>query len=386
MEDLHVYIHWPFCKSLCPYCDFNSMIQSGENMPTMLQAYLAEIKWHAEKLKNTHMVKTIFFGGGTPSLMNENEVESILKTIHDLFSVSENPEITLEANPTSFEIEKFKDFKLAGINRISIGVQSFNDDSLSQIGRKHSSNEAKKAIENGMNIFGNVSFDLMFGLPNQTIDMLGDDLKTAMQFNSQHISIYNLTIEKGTEFFIKNKNKLLNLPKPDTIDQMDDLIKNELYKNSFARYEVSNYSKKDFESKHNIAYWKIKDYIGIGPGAHGRFTDGDKRYESMTFHNPTKWYTKILNHESGFQKLNPIDESDQIKEILLMGLRIFDGIDIKDIKHRLNIDLLSQISTISLKNLSESGMIQLDSENNILKPTTKGIDFVSYISKCLFSH
>jgi oxygen-independent coproporphyrinogen-3 oxidase len=362
------------------------MIQSGENMPTMLQAYLAEIKWHAEKLKNTHMVKTIFFGGGTPSLMNENEVESILKTIHDLFSVSENPEITLEANPTSFEIEKFKDFKLAGINRISIGVQSFNDDSLSQIGRKHSSNEAKKAIENGMNIFGNVSFDLMFGLPNQTIDMLGDDLKTAMQFNSQHISIYNLTIEKGTEFFIKNKNKLLNLPKPDTIDQMDDLIKNELYKNSFARYEVSNYSKKDFESKHNIAYWKIKDYIGIGPGAHGRFTDGDKRYESMTFHNPTKWYTKILNHESGFQKLNPIDESDQIKEILLMGLRIFDGIDIKDIKHRLNIDLLSQISTISLKNLSESGMIQLDSENNILKPTTKGIDFVSYISKCLFSH
>lgn len=386
MEDLHVYIHWPFCKSLCPYCDFNSMIQSGENMPTMLQAYLAEIKWHAEKLKNTHMVKTIFFGGGTPSLMNENEVESILKTIHDLFSVSENPEITLEANPTSFEIEKFKDFKLAGINRISIGVQSFNDDSLSQIGRKHSSNEAKKAIENGMNIFGNVSFDIMFGLPNQTIDMLGDDLKTAMQFNSQHISIYNLTIEKGTEFFIKNKNKLLNLPKPDTIDQMDDLIKNELYKNSFARYEVSNYSKKDFESKHNIAYWKIKDYIGIGPGAHGRFTDGDKRYESMTFHNPTKWYTKILNHESGFQKLNPIDESDQIKEILLMGLRIFDGIDIKDIKHRLNIDLLSQISTISLKNLSESGMIQLDSENNILKPTTKGIDFVSYISKCLFSH
>jgi len=386
MEDLHVYIHWPFCKSLCPYCDFNSMIQSGENMPTMLQAYLAEIKWHAEKLKNTHMVKTIFFGGGTPSLMNENEVESILKTIHDLFSVSENPEITLEANPTSFEIEKFKDFKLAGINRISIGVQSFNDDSLSQIGRKHSSNEAKKAIENGMNIFGNVSFDIMFGLPNQTIEMLGDDLKTAMQFNSQHISIYNLTIEKGTEFFIKNKNKLLNLPKPDTIDQMDDLIKNELYKNSFARYEVSNYSKKDFESKHNIAYWKIKDYIGIGPGAHGRFTDGDKRYESMTFHNPTKWYTKILNHESGFQKLNPIDESDQIKEILLMGLRIFDGIDIKDIKHRLNIDLLSQISTISLKNLSESGMIQLDSENNILKPTTKGIDFVSYISKCLFSH
>ncbi len=386
MEDLHVYIHWPFCKSLCPYCDFNSMIQSGENMPTMLQAYLAEIKWHAEKLENTHMVKTIFFGGGTPSLMNANEVESILKTIHDLFSVSENPEITLEANPTSFEIEKFKDFKLAGINRISIGVQSFNDDSLSQIGRKHSSNEAKKAIENGMNIFGNVSFDLMFGLPNQTIDMLGDDLKTAMQFNSQHISIYNLTIEKGTEFFIKNKNKLLNLPKPDTIDQMDDLIKNELYKNSFARYEVSNYSKKDFESRHNIAYWKIKDYIGIGPGAHGRFTDGDKRYESMTFHNPTKWYTKILNHESGFQKLNPIDENDQIKEILLMGLRILDGIDIKDIKHRLNIDLLSQISTISLKNLSESGMIQLDSENNILKPTTKGIDFVSYISKCLFSH
>lgn len=311
--------------------------------------------------------------------MKSKEILSIISCIKDCFLMEMECEITIEANPTSFESLKMEGFEKCGINRISIGVQSFDDENLIKIGRKHSSKEAFDAIKLAEIIFPEVSFDLMFGLPNQSIDSLRGELDFAMSnFTNNHISLYNLTIEKGTDFFSMHKKGKLILPVEDEIDEMHNLVHSVLIENDFNRYEVSNYAKRDKKSMHNIGYWKIKDYIGIGAGAHGRVFF-DKRFETMNIHTPSKWADCVLEKSNGLQKFSPISIDDQIGEILIMGLRIFDGIDVCDISDRIGINLFDFLNISALERLSKDGFVKFS--NKFIKPTVKGIDFVNYISK-----
>lgn len=380
--DLHVYIHWPFCESLCPYCDFNSFVIKNFNRRAFLSSYIKEIEYFANKISKTYKVTTIYFGGGTPSLMHDSEISEILHCIKQNFKIIDNPEVTIEANPSSSSQENFQKYSKIGINRISIGVQSFNENNLKFLGRKHSKDEAILAINGAKQCFENYSFDLIYGLKNQTVKDFQFELEFALEkFSPPHISIYNLTIEKNTPFFTMHKNGKLNLPNQDINDEMYDLTKVICERNNLKQYEVSNFSKLGCESKHNMGYWKIKDYLGIGAGAHGRIFVNGERFETMNFHKPQIWLKNIEKFGHSMEIFDKITEKNQINEILLMGLRIKDGIDIFEIKNRLKIDLFSKISLQSLIKLKNDEMINFDA--NKIIPTTKGINFVNYIAKCL---
>ncbi|QED23377.1 radical SAM family heme chaperone HemW [Candidatus Deianiraea vastatrix] len=385
MQELFVYIHWPFCKSLCPYCDFNSFIYSYEDRKIFASSYEKEILHYSEKIAKTHKVKTIFFGGGTPSLMEKHEVLSIISLIKNNFICDDDIEITLEANPSSFEAEKFSDFKDAGVNRVSIGIQSFDDFFLKQIGRTHSSIDAENAVKSACKIFKNVSFDLMFGLPKQTVADLNRDFDFALNsFSQSHISAYNLTIEKGTDFFAMAKNNQLSLPNTEILEEMYDIVGKKMENFGFNRYEVSNYAKNGFECRHNLGYWQVKDYIGIGAGAHGRvFIDG-RRFETMNHHKPSKWSEIVQKNGIGTQKFEEITHENQVYEILLMSLRTKLGIDIKDIKNRLKIDIFDNIDTEKLDFLIKNNLLLM--ENDKIYPSDDGLKMVNYIVKHLIKN
>jgi len=385
IKDLYLYIHWPFCESLCPYCDFNSFLYNLEDRGKFLSAYLIEIQDYAKDLSKTHVLKTIFFGGGTPSLMNENEVEEILKCIYKCFKLDDKIEISFEANPSSFEIAKFKDFKLCGINRISIGVQSFDEKNLKILGRRHNKNEAIFAIESACDIFQNTSFDLMFGMQGQGENEIISELDFALnRFKNQHISVYNLAIEKGTDFYAMYKRGELILPNEEVLSNMYDASIKKMEEFGFLQYEVSNYAKNGFKSKHNMGYWQIKDYIGIGSGAHGRFFIDNQRFEAMNLHSPLKWMEKVIDSRRGLQKCHKISIRNQVYEVFLMSMRIFDGIDIMDIKNRLKIDILEYINFTKMQFLVENNMII--ATDKYIKPTKIGIKMVNYLVKCLLKN
>lgn len=266
--EIAIYIHWPFCESKCPYCDFNSHVSKIIDQESWKKRYLSEIYLY-KNLISYYKIRSIFFGGGTPSLMNPDIISKILELINK-FSNIDKAEITLEANPTSFEVNKFKDFKLAGINRVSIGTQSFNDKNLVFLGRNHDSKLALYAIENAANIFSNYSFDLIYALPGQEVNDWMQELEFSVSLQSPHISLYQLTIEDNTKFAAQYKAKRFSLPSNDIANQMYLHTNKFLKKNGYLHYEISNYAKKGFESRHNLAYWEYLPYIGIGPGAHGR--------------------------------------------------------------------------------------------------------------------
>ncbi|MFO1130041.1 MAG: radical SAM family heme chaperone HemW [Rickettsiales bacterium] len=285
-NEIAIYIHWPFCESLCPYCDFNSYVNKQIDHIAWKKRYLEEILFYKSILQN-YQIRSIFFGGGTPSLMQPNTVFEILNLINTISDIR-NAEITLEANPTSFEVAKFQDFKLAGINRVSLGVQSFDDNNLKFLGRNHSSKMAIAAIENSAKIFSNYSFDLIYALPNQTLDDWKKELEFSVKFNSNHISLYQLTIEENTKFSAQYKAKKFYLPENNIANQMYLYTNKFLKKFDYNHYEISNYAKLGYESRHNLAYWEYLPYIGIGPGAHGRLHNKLKDIQEMK-----NLYTKI---------------------------------------------------------------------------------------------
>ncbi len=380
--DLKFYVHWPFCKSLCPYCDFNSFVADDFDRKAFLQGYLAEIDFYAEKIAHSHLVSTIFFGGGTPSLMFPAEVSVILERIYAKFRCRENLEITLEANPTSSEAQKFEGYIAAGVNRISIGVQSFDEANLRILGRKHSKNEAISAIETAQKFCKNTSFDLMYGVTNQTVEDWARELDFAAKtFEISHISAYNLTIEKGTEFFSMRQKGLLELPKSEEIEKMYQITGEVLENYNFQRYEVSNYAKNGMKSQHNMGYWQIRDYVGIGAGAHGRIVIDGTRFETMNHHLPAKWAENMAKNGNALQTFRQIERQNQVYEILLMGLRIFEGIDVQEVKNRLGVDIFLEISEKKLENFISQGMLIV--ENGRIAPSSQGISFVNYIVKCL---
>jgi oxygen-independent coproporphyrinogen-3 oxidase len=348
-----------------------------------LLAYQHEIDFFAARV-GQRKVKTIFFGGGTPSLMPIFLVEEILKKISSRFNIDENCEITLEANPTSFEAEKFKDLKKIGINRLSLGIQALNDQDLQFLKRNHSAKESIETIEKTAKIFDNFSFDLIYARPNQTLKNWQNELEKAISFNTKHLSLYQLTIEKGTQFFSQYQKKEFILPDENLSADFYQLTNQITAEKGFINYEISNYGKKNFFSRHNLRYWQSEDYIGIGAGAHSRvyFTDEKNKSAIQMISSPDSWMKKAISQNAGIQKIEKIDKMQLLEEIILMGLRLEEGIDNEVFLANFNKNLLDIFDEKKLKEMQKNSLIIFD-KNSIKIAKDKKIISNSIISKIL---
>lgn len=365
---LALYIHYPFCKSKCPYCDFNSHVRANINHEAFTRAYEKEIEFFAPQLKD-RKINSIFFGGGTPSLMPLELVERILRKISQHWLIENNCEITLETNPTSFEATKFKGFRAAGVNRLSVGIQALNDEDLKFLGREHSSKEAILVIENAAKIFDNFSFDLIYARPKQTLEAWKEELSRALQFGSKHISLYQLTIEKGTNFFSDFKQKKFVMPSEELSAEFYHTTNQITASNGFKLYEISNYAKKNFECEHNLVYWQGGDYLGIGAGAHSRvFLDGEKnRSALMMKHEPTAWLSSVEANSHGIQNHNKISTEELLEELILTSLRLEKGLENKIFKNFFNKNLNEIFDYEKLQKLENQGLIEFNEERIKIK-------------------
>ena len=366
---ISIYIHWPFCSSKCPYCDFNSHIKKNIDHQEWGNGLISEfnyiIKTYFSENLDKYYLKSIFFGGGTPSLIESSLIKKIVKKCvkkFKYFSLSNEVEITLEANPNSLNRSKLLSFRDAGINRISIGAQSFSKKFLNFLGRDHSANEAKRNIEHARKIFNNVSFDLIYAMPNQTIYEWERTLETALQFEPDHLSLYQLTIEKGTVFYqMFRKGTLLPMDN-DLASEMYSITENLTQKNEIPAYEVSNYSKKDRNCYHNLNYWEAGDWLGIGPGAVSRFFYNNKRTQVDVRKDPNRWLNSMKIHSNGIKSVNSETIEEFWREKLLMGLRLVKGVNIKPIKNILNMNKVYELVDSNFLNLN----------NDIMKTTFNG--------------
>ena len=321
-----VYVHWPFCASKCPYCDFNSHVHRG---PFDEQAYVAAYEReiaHAASLTPGRVVQSIFFGGGTPSLMSPWAVESIINSITRHWTVETKAEITLEANPTSVEVERFKGFRSAGINRVSLGVQSLRPQPLADLGRRHSVEEAVAAVRIAQSVFDRSSFDLIYGRPNQTLDDWEDELKEGLWLAQGHISLYMLTIEQGTRYFDLHRAGKLIMPNEDLAADFYELTQELTAAAGMPAYEISNHARPGQESQHNLLYWRYGEYAGIGPGAHGRLLINNQRHATATEKMPFDWQKKVVTQGHGLVTDDVLTWEEQGDEFLVMGLRLREGI------------------------------------------------------------
>jgi oxygen-independent coproporphyrinogen-3 oxidase len=322
-----VYVHWPFCLSKCPYCDFNSHVRhGGYDEAHYVRAIQSEIAAAAERAPR-RTVSTIFFGGGTPSLMQPETVGAILDSIGKHWTVAGNVEVSLEANPTSVEATRFRGYRAAGVNRVSLGVQALDDQSLKELGRLHSAQEALDAIAVARSIFDRYSFDLIYARPRQTLAGWTAELKQAISEAAEHLSLYQLTIEPGTPFFGLHKAGKLIVPNDDLGRDLYDLTQSICGDAGLPAYEVSNHARPGAECRHNLVYWRGHEYAGVGPGAHGRLNIDGRRYATETEKKPEAWLARVAEHGHGLivdEKLQPNEVAD---EFLLMGLRLAEGID-----------------------------------------------------------
>ena len=322
-----VYVHWPFCLSKCPYCDFNSHVRHGGiDQSRYVQAYLREIEAMAARTPG-RTVSTIFFGGGTPSLMQPETVAAILDGIGRHWTVAPDVEVTLEANPTSVEAERFRGFRTAGVNRVSLGVQALDDASLKELGRLHTAEEALKAVAIARSVFDRYSFDLIYARPGQTPDAWAQELRRAIAEAAEHLSLYQLTIEADTPFFTLHKSGKLITPNDDIARELYDMTQEVCDAAGLSAYEISNHSRTGAESRHNLVYWRGDDYAGIGPGAHGRIEQDGRRYATATEKRPESWLMRVEALGHGLVVDEVLTREERADEYLLMGLRLAEGID-----------------------------------------------------------
>lgn len=346
MNNFGIYLHWPFCQSKCPYCDFNSHVSDAVNQRTWAKAFVSElVRYHNECPEP--VVSSVFFGGGTPSLMAPELVETILICIAELWGYTRDVEITLEANPTSVEARRFQDFRSAGVNRLSLGIQSLNNNDLKRLGRLHSASEALWALEIAQDAFLRVSFDLIYARQKQTLEDWHFELTRALSLGTDHLSLYQLTIEDGTAFGrLHAANKLPGLPTGDVSADMYALTQELCNTAGLPAYEVSNHARPWAQSSHNLTYWRGGDFLGIGPGAHGRLGVAGSRFATETELSPSLWLKAALSG-SGEVLRNKLDRRDIALEYLMMSLRLSEGLDLFRL-HNLDSDLLNNDKIVAL--------------------------------------
>ena len=322
-----VYVHWPFCLSKCPYCDFNSHVRHGGiDEARFVRAYETEIAATAERMPG-RTVSSIFFGGGTPSLMQPSSVQAILNCIGKHWTIAPGVEVTLEANPTSVEATRFRGFHAAGVNRVSLGVQALDDAALKELGRLHSAQEALDAVAVARSIFERYSFDLIYARPRQTLEAWAAELRRAVAEAAEHLSLYQLTIEPDTPFFGLHKAGKLPVPDEDLARDLYDLTQAVCSSAGLPAYEISNHARPGAECRHNLVYWRGHDYAGVGPGAHGRLTIDGRRTATATEKRPEAWLMRVEEGGTGLTVDEKLTSGEAADEYLLMGLRLAEGID-----------------------------------------------------------
>ena len=373
---LSLYVHWPYCESKCPYCDFNSHINETINIIDWTKSFKNQLYAMKEELIKKKIsfknLNAIFFGGGTPSLMPLEIIENILDISMKIYGFNEDIEITLEANPSSYDSKKFFKLKQIGINRLSIGVQSLNNSNLKFLGRLHNINDVEIALKDACNTFDNISVDLIYAFHGQKLNEWINELVSFLNRNNfQHLSLYQLTIEEGTKFYNDFKNNRIKVIDNDLAAKFFHKTNKILNDFEFINYEVSNYAKKGFRCKHNLNYWNSQNWIGIGPGAYGRLwsSNNKNRIEYQNYRNPKTWMSKNL-YKSEFEKITKLSSQISDTDTLTMGLRLYDGINISKLKKRSIINfgslkILENKKILSLKNdvlkVKKNHMIKLNS-------------------------
>ncbi len=326
-NSLAVYIHWPYCTRICPYCDFNVYKAKGEDN-ALVAAITNDLAWWRAQ-SGERVITSIHFGGGTPSLLKASEISQLIETVDTLWGLPKETEIALEANPNDADAVKWQAYRAAGITRLSLGVQTFNNAALDMLGRDHDAAQAKTAINNAVNIFPSVSADLIFGCSGQTQADLSTDLEILLGSGVQHISTYQLTIEPGTAFAkAESRGQKRTVDEEHSADFFEFII-SQLSQAEFDHYEVSNFAKAGHQSQHNLAYWRGYDYVGVGPGAHGRLTKGGMKSATICALTPSAYIENVANTQNGIEIKDVLSEEERAEEYILMGLRIQEGFSLK---------------------------------------------------------
>jgi putative oxygen-independent coproporphyrinogen III oxidase len=363
--DIGVYIHWPFCESKCAYCDFNSHVRESIDQPRWREALLAELRFEAA-LTQGRRVASIFFGGGTPSLMAPETVAALIAEVKRLWPSAPDLEITLEANPSSVEAGKFADFAGAGINRVSLGIQSLDDESLRFLTRRHDAREARCAIEIAQKYFPRMSFDLIYARPGQSVQSWQSELQEALGFGTQHLSLYQLTIEPNTGFAGQYKRGAFTLPDEDASVALFETTQSMMTAAGLPLYEISNHAAPGEECRHNLIYWKYCDYVGIGPGAHGRRT----ATATTRLKRPEAWLDAVTARSHGIETALALDTRTRAEEALLMGLRLASGIQATWFEARTGQALSTIVDAGEAASLCAHGLLEYSGDG--LKATPRG--------------
>ena len=358
-----LYVHWPFCRSKCPYCDFNSHVRESVDQQRWRRALLQELA-HYGQLTRGRQLDTIFFGGGTPSLMPPETVNAVLETAGGYWDIAPDLEVTLEANPTSSEAARFAEFAAAGVNRLSIGVQALNDRDLAFLGRQHSAAEALAAVGLARDAVPRFSFDLIYARPGQELSGWRDELDRALAEGPEHISLYQLTIEEGTAFHgARRRGELSELPEAAATD-LFEFTQTYLSRNGLPGYEISNHARPGAACRHNLIYWHYGDYVGIGPGAHGRLTFDSAKHATRQHRAPEVWLERVESQGHATQSDSLLTIEERLSELLMMGLRLLEGVprsaffrETGDSPERvLDQSVLSMLQEIDLVTLDQMGL------------------------------
>ncbi|WP_085907677.1 radical SAM family heme chaperone HemW [Kiloniella majae] len=374
-----IYIHWPFCLKKCPYCDFNSHVREEVSQERWRAALLQELDHYADLLKRSggegRIVSSVFFGGGTPSLMAPETAEALIQRIRKHWPCHNDLEITLEANPTSVESDKFAAFAQAGINRVSLGIQSLNDQDLQFLGREHSAAEALKAIDVARQNFERFSFDLIYARPTQNKQSWKEELERALAEGTKHLSLYQLTIEENTPFHGARRRGEFKELNPDTAAELYDITNDVMARQGMPNYEISNYANPGEESRHNLTYWKYGDYVGIGPGAHGRLTLTDNtalgnKIATRQHRAPEIWLSTVEQAGHATRTHSSVSVTERFEEMLMMGLRLNEGIKLVDIQNETGQNLNDLIQPNKMEQLEQEGLLSLG--KNRIRATIEG--------------
>jgi putative oxygen-independent coproporphyrinogen III oxidase len=355
-----LYVHWPFCVSKCPYCDFNSHVRESVDQAAWRDALLRDLAWEAEVFPGRGLA-SIFFGGGTPSLMEPATVAALIEAADGHWGLAPDVEITLEANPSSVEAARFADLAAAGVNRVSLGLQSLDDQALRFLGRAHDSAEGLAALATAQRCFGRVSFDLIYALPGQSERAWAEELGRALGFGTGHLSLYQLTIEPGTRFAAMAGRGELEARDPDEAAALYELTQALTSAAGRPAYEISNHARPGEESRHNLAYWRYRPYLGIGPGAHGRRGG----LATRRHRKPENWLAGLERNGHGLAEESLLSRSEQATEALLMGLRLSEGVEIEAVEGRLDFGAVERLEGHGLV-VREGGRLALTPAGRLL--------------------
>jgi len=381
MKNLSIYVHWPWCKSKCPYCDFNSHSFKTYDEDEYISCVLRELDNVCSNLsteQKQQKVCSIYFGGGTPSLMQAKSIGLVVDKIKSLFDLTGDVEISTECNPTSAEAQKMQEFASFGVNRVSIGVQSLRNDLLKFLGREHDASEAMQAIKYAFSAVKNVNFDLIYGLPNQKLEDWQADLEYALKVGTPHISCYQLTIEKNTAFYNLYKNNKLIMPNVDTQAEFFNYTRKFLMDHGYENYEVSNFAKDGFECKHNVNIWQYNSYIGVGAGSHGRYINAHGDYlATQNIKSPSQYVKAIQEKGLAYSKTEILGNDEISFEMLLLGLRLKQGVNLKELEEITGQKPASFMNQEKLELFLKEGLLEQEADN--LKLTEKSYHLLNQI-------